>query len=120
MGRGFPADTVDAYLTSVPDDQRDALTAVRGLLVAAIPEVEEVMSYQIPTFKYRGRALVALSAAKNHCSLHLMSPPLAKGLAGELGEGKLSGATIHFANDAPLGEATVRLIVDKRIAEVTH
>ncbi|MGZ5368812.1 MAG: iron chaperone [Aeromicrobium sp.] len=120
MERGFPAETVDEYLAAVPDEQRDALATVRERLVAAIPDVEQVMSYQVPTFRYRGRALLGLSAAKDHCSLHLMSPPLAKALGSELTEGKLSGATLHFANDAPLGEATVRLIVDRRIAEVTR
>lgn len=120
MARGFQAETVDEYLAAVPDGQRDALTTVRALLVAAIPDVEEVMSYQIPTFKSGGQALLAISAAKNHCSVHLMSPPLAKALGDELTEGKISGATVQFANDAPLGEATVRLIVDRRLAEINH
>jgi len=119
MAEGLPAQTVDEYLAAMPANQRYALTTVRELIVAAIPEAEEVVSYQIPTFKYQGQALVAISAAKNHCSLHLMSPQLANALRSELTEGKLSGATIQFANDAPLSESTIRLVVERRIDEVT-
>ncbi|MCS5720098.1 DUF1801 domain-containing protein [Herbiconiux sp. CPCC 205763] len=120
MPRGYAADTVEDYLTAVPDDQRATLATVRGSLLAAIPDATEGISYQIPIFSYRGKGLLGLSAAQKHCSLHLMSPPLAKALKaeGDLSEGTLSGATLQFPNDAPLSDATVRLIVERRIAEV--
>ncbi|MFB2598083.1 iron chaperone [Herbiconiux sp. P17] len=120
MPRGYAADTVEEYLAAVPDAQRETLAIVRAALLAAIPDATEGISYQIPIFAYRGKGLLGLSAAQKHCSLHLMSPPLAKALKaeGELTEGTLSGATLQFPNDAPLGEATVRLIVARRIAEV--
>lgn len=119
MTRGIPGDTVDAYLAAVPEDQRGALATVRQRLVEAIPDVEEVMSYKIPTFRSGGRALVAISAAKSHCSLHLMSPPLAKLIGTELTEGKISGATLQFANDAPLSEEVIQFIVNRRLAEIS-
>ena len=120
MVRGYAAATVEEYLAAVPEDQRAGLAAVRSALLAAIPDATEGISYQIPIFSYRGKGLVGLSAAQKHCSLHLMSPPLAAALAasGELTEGKLSGATLQFPNDAPLSDGTVRLIVERRIAEV--
>ena len=91
---------------------------VRDRLVDAVPDAGQVISYQVPTITYRGTGLVALSVAKTHCSLHLMSPPLARALAGSLPEGRLSGATLHFPADAPLSEETVRRIADLRMAEV--
>ncbi|WP_382306738.1 iron chaperone [Herbiconiux sp. UC225_62] len=120
MARGYAADTVEGYLAAVPDAQRAALTAVRAALLAAIPDATEGISYQIPIFTYRGKGLLGLSAAQKHCSLHLMSPPLAAALKAEhvLTEGTLSGATLQFPNDSPLSDATVRLIVERRIAEV--
>jgi uncharacterized protein YdhG (YjbR/CyaY superfamily) len=120
MPRGYAADSVEEYLAAVPAEQRSTLATVRAELLAAIPDATESISYQIPIFSYRGKGLLGLSAAQKHCSLHLMSPPLAEALkrSGELSEGRLSGATLQFANDVPLGEATVRLIVERRIAEV--
>ena len=115
---GYPAATVDEYLAAVPAAQGAALRVVRDRLVDAVPDAGQVISYQVPTITYRGAGLVALSVAKAHCSLHLMSPPLARALAGSLPEGRLSGATLQFAADAPLSEETVRRIADLRMAEV--
>ena len=115
---GHPATTVEEYLAAVPAPAGSALRVVRDRLVAAVPDAGQVISYQVPTITYRGKPLVALSVASSHCSLHLMSPPLARSLAGTLTEGKLSGATLHFPADAPLSEDTVRRIAALRIAEV--
>ncbi|MEZ0448810.1 iron chaperone [Cellulomonas sp. ICMP 17802] len=115
---GYPAASVEEYLDLVPPDQGAALRVVRDRLVAVVPDAEQVISYQVPTIRYRGAGLVALSVAKEHCSLHLMSPPLARSLAGTLTEGRLSGATLHFDAATPLSEATVRLVATRRMAEV--
>lgn len=115
---GYAASTVEEYLDAVPADQGAALRVVRDRLLEVVPDAEQVISYQVPTIKYRGAGLVALSVARTHCSLHLMSPPLATALAGVLTEGKLSGATLQFDAAAPLSAETVRLIAERRMAEV--
>ena len=115
---GYPASTVEEYLDAVPPAQGAALRVVRDRLLAVVPDAEQVISYQVPTIRYRGAGLVALSVAKTHCSLHLMSPPLARALVGALTEGTLSGATLRFDAASPLGVETVRLIAERRMAEV--
>ena len=115
---GFPATTVEEYLDAVPETQGAALRAVRDHFLAVVPGAEQVISYQVPTIKYRGAGLVALSVAKAHCSVHLMSPPLARALAGTLTEGHLSGATLQFDAAKPLSEETVWLVATRRMAEV--
>ncbi len=112
-----PVDTVEDYFVRLSEEQREPLDSVRGLLFRLIPGCVEKIGYQIPVFFYRGRGLVGLSAARNHCSLHLMSSALATELDGSLLTGKLSGSTIHFTRDMPLDEQTVRLVVERRIAE---
>ena len=118
MERGYPAHTVDEYLAAIPDAQRAALAPIRRVILEAIPGAGEHIGYGIPIFDYRRRGLVGLSVAKEHCSLHLMSPPLARELAGTLSEGDLVGCTVHFTPERPLSEATVRRIVRMRVAEV--
>ncbi|WP_028045201.1 iron chaperone [Cellulomonas sp. URHE0023] len=115
---GYPAATVEEYLAAVPADKGSALRVVRDRLVDAVPDAGQVISYQVPTITYRGVGLVALSVATSHCSLHLMSPPLARSLGGSLPEGRMSGATLQFPADAPLSEETVRRIASLRMAEV--
>ena len=118
MERGYTATTVDEYLAAIPAEQRGALEPIRRVILDAIPDSAEHIGYGVPIFDYRRRGLVGLSVAKEYCSLHLMSPPLARELAPSITEGDLVGATLHFTPDNPLSEETVRLIVARRVAEV--
>ncbi len=118
MTRGAAAATPEEYLAAAPADQGAALRSVLERLLAALPEAEPVISYGIIVVRVAGRGFVGLSAAKNHCSLHLMSTRAAAALADVLPEGRLVGATVRFAADAPLGSAAVRTIVETRRAEL--
>jgi len=64
--RGVSATDVDGYLASIPEDARAALGKLRETIRDAAPEATEVISYQAPTFKYRGRPPVSFGAAKGH------------------------------------------------------
>ncbi|MEN8041514.1 MAG: DUF1801 domain-containing protein [Actinomycetota bacterium] len=79
------ATTVEQYLAELPDDRRDAIETVRGVVLANLPEgiVEEMnwgmISYGVPleTYPdtYNGQPLMfaALASQKNYMSLYLMS-----------------------------------------------
>jgi len=54
--------TVDDYLAGVPAHARAALEDLRAQIKGAAPGAEEIISYRIPTFRYRGRPLVAIGA----------------------------------------------------------
>lgn len=51
--------TVDAYIGSFPTEVRQVLDEVRRTIRRAIPDAEETISYQIPTFKRRDRSATA-------------------------------------------------------------
>ena len=111
------AATVDEFIAQYPADQRQALQSLRELLLSLIPDAEEVISYQVPIFKYKGKGLLGISARANHCSLHLMSPPLAKAMQAELKE-YLKGVTLHFTPEKPLPVPLVKKIVRARLKEM--
>jgi uncharacterized protein YdhG (YjbR/CyaY superfamily) len=79
------ATTVDEYLGSLPDDRRDAIEQVRGVILANLhPGFEEAMNwgmitYQVPlkTYPetYNGQPLMfaALASQKRHMAVYLMS-----------------------------------------------
>lgn len=119
MARGdAPASSVEEYLDALPPDDAHALRAVRDLLLELVPDAGQVISYQVPCITYRGKALVSLSQSRNHLSLHLQDPPLARALADEVTEGRWSGATLHFTAAAPLSRATLERVVEGRTAAV--
>jgi uncharacterized protein YdhG (YjbR/CyaY superfamily) len=112
-----PAKDFDDYLAAVPEPARTTLGKLRGMIRAAVPEATETVSYRLPTFKYRGRPLVALGASKDHCALYLMGY-VPRELEADLEKYETGKGTIRFPADKPLPAALVRKVVKARIAQV--
>jgi len=110
-----PKDT-DEYIAMLPAPFRATLEKLRTLIQSIAPEAQEMVSYQIPCFKYY-YMLVGIGANKQYCSLYTMSPPLVAAMKAELKGVKVSGATIHFEPDAPLPLALIKKIVRARMQE---
>jgi uncharacterized protein YdhG (YjbR/CyaY superfamily) len=64
---------VDKYLARLPREQQEALTCLRRVIGAAAPTIEETIRSRVPAFRYRGRPLVSIGAAKRHVSLFIMN-----------------------------------------------
>jgi uncharacterized protein YdhG (YjbR/CyaY superfamily) len=112
--------SVEDYLSQVPEEARAALEKLRNTIKAAAPNTTETISYQMPTFKYQGRALVGFAAFKNHCSLFPYSTGVMDTLRDELQSYDTSGngATIRFTVDKPLPAGLVKKVVKARIEEI--
>jgi uncharacterized protein YdhG (YjbR/CyaY superfamily) len=111
-----PAPDVDAYLAALPKMQRVTLEKLRKTIRAAAPEAQEVISYRMPAYKYRG-PLVFFAAFKNHLSLYGVSRSTVESFRGELEPFEISGTTIHFSTDKPLPPALVKKLVKARMKE---
>ncbi len=112
-----PAD-VDAYLRSVPADQRLALQKLRETIRAAAPRAEEGFSYGLPAFRIDGRPLVCFGASASHCSFYPMSPAVMRAHVDALGRYATSKGTIRFSPTKPLPATLVRKLVKARLAEL--
>ena len=110
-----PAD-VDAYLSSVPQEQRAVLENLRQAIKAAAPKAEEIISYQIPTYKFHG-PLVHFMAHKNYCSFIVVDKSILENYRNELKDYDTSGTTIHFSAENPLPSVLVKKIVRARVEE---
>lgn len=114
--KSAPAKDVDAYLASAPKEFRTVLENLRKAIKAAAPKAEEVISYQIPTYKYHG-PLVHFMARERHCSFITVNKEVLKEFKNELADFDISGTTIHFTAEHPLPAALVKKIVKARVAE---
>lgn len=106
---------VDEYLAGVPEPARGTLTKVRAVMRSALPaEATEVISYQMPMYKYKGM-LLGFAAFKNHCSLFPGSPAI-ENFKNELKDYPTSKGTIRFPSDKPLPASLVKKLVKARVA----
>jgi uncharacterized protein YdhG (YjbR/CyaY superfamily) len=111
-----PPRTVQEYFSRLPSDSREVLLHLRMTIKAVAPEAEEVISYQIPAFRFHG-ILVYYAAFKDHCSLFIASPAVRRDFDRDLkpfGGGK---GTVRFTSEKPLPDALVKRIVQARMAE---
>jgi uncharacterized protein YdhG (YjbR/CyaY superfamily) len=103
--------SVDEYIASQPKAVQVVLRRVRSAIRKALPEAEEVISYQIPAFRLHQRILLYFAVWKQHYSLY-PALEVASAFRDELMRYKVSKGTIRF----PLSEPVpVRLI--ERIAK---
>ena len=111
------AKNVNEYLAGLPEPARTTLKRVRAVIRSVVPvETTEVISYGIPTFKYK-RGLVAFAAFKDHCSFFPMGSSVLDAFKEELKGFRVSKGTLHFPLDRPLPAALVKKIVRARIAQ---
>ena len=108
--------TIDDYLAGQPEETRAVLQEVRQAIHGAAPTIEEVLSYQIPNFRYKG-ALVSFGVAKDHISFYVMSNLAMETLKEDLAGYKVSGTSIHFTVDTPLPASLIKKIVTTRVKE---
>jgi uncharacterized protein YdhG (YjbR/CyaY superfamily) len=114
---GVRRGVVDKYLAGVPEEKRALLEKLRQTIRAVVPNAEEILWYQMPTFKFEGRPLVTFAAFQNHCSLFPMSGAIIKAHEDDLKSFLTSKGTIRFTSDKPLPVALVKKIVRARIKE---
>jgi len=110
---------VDNYLSRLPDEQRAALEKIRQTIKSFVPDATEVISYQVPTFKYQDRMLVSYAAFKEHCSFFPGAAPI-EAHRDELKSYQTSKGTIQFPASKPLPAALVRKLVKTRLEENEH
>ena len=110
--------SVDAYLASLPNRERDTLRKLRVLIKELVPKVDERISYGTTVMFSVGRDLVGFVAQPKHLSFFVASPKLAAAMKAEISKThKISGATIHFSPENPLPTALVKKIVRARLRE---
>jgi uncharacterized protein YdhG (YjbR/CyaY superfamily) len=109
---------VDAYVQAQPPATQGHLTLLRATLSEALPDAEQVISYQIPCFRQNGTYALYCAGYAHHVGLY----PITQAMRDAVGEALtpyLSGkATARFTLDVPLPVELVRQLAHARVAEI--
>ena len=108
--------TVDEYLSGLPDDVFQTLENIRQIIQFLVPDAEETIRYRVPSYKYKGM-LVGFGATNNHCSFFVMSSTLLNDFQDEIKDFDTSTGTIRFTPDKPIPNDLITRIVMTRLAE---
>jgi uncharacterized protein YdhG (YjbR/CyaY superfamily) len=108
--------TIDEYIALFPKDIQNKLQEIRLIIRKSSPGAEEIINYQIPTFRYYGN-LVHFAAYQKHIGFYPTSSAIAKFKNG-LKEYKTSKGTIQFEVDKKIPVKLIENIVKFRVEEV--
>ena len=109
--------SVDEYHDTFQGEKRARLDAIRKTIREVAPDAEEVISYQIPAYKYFG-FLIYYSAATHHISLsYPYSQALLDEFKTELSKYKMSKSALQLPDKDPLPLDLIGRIVAYRMKE---
>lgn len=108
---------VDEYLAGLPADRAAALQAVRETVLTVAPGADEVLSYNMPAFKFEGKVVGGFLSHAKHLSFYPFSGSTLDGFRDEVAEFGGTKSAIHFTPEKPLPPELVIRIVKARMAE---
>lgn len=107
--------SVAGYIHGFPKDTQKLLEQLRATIIKAAPAAEEIISYQMPAYKYNGM-LVYFAGYKNHIGFY----PGASGIKNfkeDIAVYKNSKGAVQFPLDKPLPLKLITKIVKFRVKE---
>jgi uncharacterized protein YdhG (YjbR/CyaY superfamily) len=110
--------SVDEYIASQPDAAQSVLERVRATIRKTVPRAEEMISYNIPTYKIDGEPVIYFAGWQHHFSLYPVSERIvANCRAGDVPH-KVKKGTIRFPFAMPVPIELINRIVTLRMKEV--
>jgi len=111
--------SADEYIKTFPADKQAILKQIREAIRKAVPEAEEVISYQIPAFRLATGWVFYYSMYTSHFSL-ACPPPFAafKEFAKELSGYKQSKSAVNFPLDEPVPVKLIDRMAKFQAAEI--
>jgi uncharacterized protein YdhG (YjbR/CyaY superfamily) len=102
--------SVDEYIAAQPATAQAALRRVRAAIREALPQAQEIISYNIPAYKLYGASVVQFAASKDHYALYLATKPIVEAFEDELRNCKVGKGTIRFSYGDPVPESLIQRI----------
>ena len=107
--------SVNEYLNSLPKESRDLAQQMRKAIQQAAPIAEEVISYNMPAYRYKGM-LVYFAAHNSHIGFYPVSSAI-RMFKDDLVNYETSKGTIKFPFEKGIPVSLVKKIVKFRVKE---
>ncbi|HRN86895.1 MAG TPA: DUF1801 domain-containing protein [Candidatus Dojkabacteria bacterium] len=102
--------SIDEYIGQYDIDIQEKLTKIRDFLRPLIPDVEEAMTYGIPTFKSKGKNIFHFANYESHIGLYPGSSAVEE-FKDKLNDFKISKGTIQIKHDQDLPFELIKQMV---------
>jgi uncharacterized protein YdhG (YjbR/CyaY superfamily) len=113
------AANIDQYIAAQPAASQLALQRVRQAISKALPNAEEVISYNMPAFRLPQGIAIYFAGWKKHYSLYPATRPVVQELKAELMNYEIGKGTILFPLSSPVPGRLIARIAKLRVKELT-
>lgn len=109
---------LENYLANLNPEQLAHYNRIKSIVANIVPEFEEVISYGVPTLKYKGKYIIYFGAYENHMSVY---PGPRQELRDKLeSQGfTLRKGTVQFSANKPVPEDVLREMITDRYTQLT-
>lgn len=109
--------TIDEYIAQFPKDVQEKLEKMRRVIHESVPNLDEAISYGMPTFKLKGKNVVHFAAYKSHIGFY-PTPNGLEAFAQDLKMYQTSKGTAQFQLTEPIPFDLVKKITKFRAEQV--
>lgn len=96
------SESVTDYIANQPAAMQRVLRRVRSVIRKALPDAEEVISYQIPAYRLHGRVVIYFAGWTEHYAIYPANGPVVATFKKELAAYKVTKGTIRFPLSEPV------------------
>ncbi len=106
---------IDRYISAYPKDAQVHLKQLRAIIKKSAPKADEIISYGMPAYKYKG-VLAYFAGFKYHVGLYALGSPQRE-FKEELVNYKSGKGSIQFPLDKKLPIGLITKIIKFRVRE---
>ncbi len=112
---------IDEYLKKIEPTKRKQLERIREIAKQVVPDAQEVISYGMPTLKYKGESFLGFNSHANHIGVYPYGGKEIEVFKDKLSEYKygFSSGAIRVPYDKPFPESLLKEIIKHRIKRIT-
>jgi uncharacterized protein YdhG (YjbR/CyaY superfamily) len=110
--------TVEEYIAAQPQAMQRELKRIRECLRKAVPGAAEVIAYNIPTFKLRGRTVLHFAGWKNFVSVYPANSRVIAEFGDEIKPYLAEKSTLRFPLEEAVPLELIELIAKFRAEEI--
>ena len=107
---------IEEYIGKFPVGVQKKLIEIRQAIKDEVPEVEEKISYGIPTATLKGKYLIYFAGYKNHVSVYPVTTKVEKTVKN-IDKYRTGKGTLQFSLDKPLPVGLIRNVIKVRLTE---
>jgi uncharacterized protein YdhG (YjbR/CyaY superfamily) len=110
--------TVKAYFQTLSPKEKKVLSELRSWILEIVPEAVECISYNMPTYKVRGKAVAGYLSHQKHFSYYPHSGSTLASFPREMATYGGTKSALHFTEDKPLTKTLVKKLIQARLKEI--